>query len=139
MMTLGWITSRSICVYEYGSSIKCTDDRCFEFHFCKSPPKTSGGGARGGFLGLPRLSSSSIGLGTSPSFSCSSSFLSRVGVGDCALRYYLLLRGSDFSRHRRSWIGCRFGLLISFLVGAGLMLASYDTHVAFYCWINIIP
>ena len=65
MMTLGWITSRSICVYEYESSIKCTDDRCFEFYFCKSPPKTSGGGARGGLSGLPRLSSSSIGLGTS--------------------------------------------------------------------------
>ena len=33
MMTLGWMTSGSICVYEYGSSVKS----CFESHFCKSP------------------------------------------------------------------------------------------------------
>jgi len=32
MMTLGLMTSESICVYEYGSSVKSTNDRCFESH-----------------------------------------------------------------------------------------------------------
>jgi len=37
MMTLGWMTSGSICIYKYGSSINSANDQYFESHFCKSP------------------------------------------------------------------------------------------------------
>ena len=37
-MTLGWMTSGSICVYECWFSVKSANDRCFESYFCKSHP-----------------------------------------------------------------------------------------------------
>ena len=42
-MTLGCRISVSICVYEYGSSVKFINDRCFESHFCKSLERVAHG------------------------------------------------------------------------------------------------